>query len=270
VVGATANSTISGPVDGSYDPTPHISGVISAGQFGAFNAMAPGSWIEIYGVNLATTPVRNWAAQDFTGIQAPSTLAGTTVTVGGQAAFIDYVSPGQVNVQVPGNVPLGTQNVVVTTAGGVSLGSPVTVNALQPGMLAPAGFNLKAGQYAAAVFADGVTFALPPGAISNVKSARAKPGDIITFYGVGFGPVTPSTIIPGQIVQATNTVQGTFKASFGGAPATVQYSGLAGGFLGLYQFNVMVPNIPASDTVPFTFSVGGTTGTQTLLVAVSN
>jgi uncharacterized protein (TIGR03437 family) len=42
------------------------------------------------------------------------------------------------------------------------------------------------------------------------------------------------------------------------------------GYLGLYQFDVVVPNVAASDTVPFTFSLGGTPGTQTLLIAVGN
>jgi len=50
-------------------------------------------------VNLATTPSQTWAGADFVDNQAPSALGGTTVTVGGKAAFVDFVSPGQVNVQ---------------------------------------------------------------------------------------------------------------------------------------------------------------------------
>src|SRR6266849_6460196 len=49
-----------------------------------------------------------------------STLDGTKVTIGGQPAFIDYISPGQVNVQVPSNVGTGSQPVIVTTAAGAS------------------------------------------------------------------------------------------------------------------------------------------------------
>jgi uncharacterized protein (TIGR03437 family) len=40
--------------------------------------------------------------------------------------------------------------------------------------------------------------------------------------------------------------------------------------LGLYQFNVVVPNVAASDSVPVTFSLGGTTGTQKLITAIGN
>lgn len=48
------------------------------------------------------------------------------------------------------------------------------------------------------------------------------------------------------------------------------YKGFAPGYLGLYQFNVVVPNVPASDTVPLTFTLGGTAGPQNLVIAVQN
>jgi len=121
----------------------------------------------------------------------------------------------------------------------------------------------------AAQFLDGVTFVLPPGSVAGVTSARAKPGDTIVFYGVGFGTVSPDSPA-GQIVTQSNRLSGNFQAFFGGTPATVSFSGLTGGYLGLYQFNVMVPNIAASDTVPVTFSLDGTPGTQTLLIAIQN
>ena len=114
-----------------------------------------------------------------------------------------------------------------------------------------------------------VTFVLPPGAIGGVPSRRAKPGDIISFYGIGFGTVTPN-IPAGQIVTQSNNLNANFQVSFAGMPATVNYAGLNGGYLGLYLFNVVVPNVAASDTVPVTFSLGGIPGTQTLLVAVQN
>jgi uncharacterized protein (TIGR03437 family) len=174
-----------------------------------------------------------------------------------------------VNAQVPSNVGLGTQPVVVTTAGGSSVGTLITVNATSPGLLAPLAFNLKAGQYIGAVFPDAVTFVLPPGAVPGVPSTRAKPGDVITFYGVGFGTVTPN-IPAGQIVSQANSLSGTFQASFAGIPATGTFSGLTGGYLGLYQFNLVVPNVAASDTVPVTFTLNGTAGSQTLLIAISN
>jgi uncharacterized protein (TIGR03437 family) len=270
-LGLTAGATLSGPISGFFDTTPLIStpqGVISASAYGGFSAVSPGDWMEIYGYNLATVLPLVWSGADFKGNLAPSTLGGTTVTIGGQPAFIDYVAPGQVNCQVPSNVATGSQPVVVTTAGGSSVAFMIAVNATEPGLLAPGAFHLSAGQYVAALFPDGKSFVLPPGAIPGIVSKRATPGQIITFYGVGFGPVTPN-IPAGQIVSQTNGLTG-FTASFGGTPATVTFAGLTSGYLGLYQFNVTVPNIAASDTVPLTFTLDGVPGTQTLLIAIGN
>ncbi len=271
--GLTPGATLTGLITGIFDPAPVIRtsppGVISASEYGAFSAIAPGSWIEIYGSNLGTTLGRVWGGSDFTGDQAPTSLAGTSVTVGGKAAFVNFVSPGQINVQVPSGVATGSQPVIVTTAGGISLASNVTVNPVQPGLLAPSVFKLAAGQYAVALLPDGRTFILPAGTTTAVPTARAKPGDVIMLYGVGFGPVTPD-IPAGQIVRPANTLQSKFQASFAGVPADVQFAGLVNGFVGLYQFNVVVPQVATSNAVPVTFTLGGTSGTQTLLIAIQN
>src|ERR1700722_1542176 len=222
-VGLTPNATITGPIVGTFDATPVIGlpqGVISASAYGAFAAIAPGSWMEIYGVNLATVLSQNWAGSDFQGNLAPTIVGGTTVTVGGQSAFIDYVSPGQVNAQVPSNVASGPQPVVVTTAGGSSVAFMITVNLAEPGLLAPPSFRLNAGQYVTALFPNGTTFVLPPGSLPGVESERAAPGDTIVFYGVGFGTVTPDSPA-GQIVTQSNMLTLDFQASFAGVPAKV-------------------------------------------------
>lgn len=271
-VGLTPGAVISGTVHGAFNATPVIrtsEGVISASAYGAFSALAPGTWMEIYGTDLANVASQTWTKSDFNGNAGPTALGGTTVTIGGQPAFIDYVSPGQVNAQVPSNVSPGPQPVVVSTPGGVSAPYSIAVNVTEPGLLAPAVFNLKAGQYIAAVFPNGSTFVLPPGSIAGVSSARAKPGDTILFYGVGFGTVTPDSPA-GQIVTQSNRLNGSFQASFAGTPATVKFSGLTGGYLGLYQFNVVVPSIAASDSVPLTFSLDATAGRQQLLISIAN
>ena len=71
-------------------------------------------------------------------------------------------------------------------------------------------------------------------------------------------------------MQQLNTLAAAFHILFGGIEATLQYDGLAPGAVGLYQFNLVVPNVAASDTVPVTFTLGGTAGTQTLYIAVEN
>lgn len=270
LVAQTPNATITGPITGAHDPTPTIlpAGVITAGNYGAFPTIAPATWIEIYGYNLANILTQTWAGNDFNGNQAPSALGGTTVTVAGKPAFVDFVSPGQVNVQVPSGVAAGPQPLVVTTAGGTSLAYTVAVKALEPGLLAPPAFILSGRQHVVALFSGTLTYVLPV-AVPGVLSSRARPGDSITLYGVGFGQVTPD-IPAGQIVQQTNALQSDFKVAFAGTPATVTYAGFAPGYVGLYQINVTVPNVAASDSVPLTFTLGGTSGPQTLYIAVQN
>jgi uncharacterized protein (TIGR03437 family) len=271
-VGLTPGATIIGPITGTFDPTPTIrtsSGVISAGGYGGFSSIAPSTWIEIYGVNLATTLSRVWAGTDFNGIQAPTALGGTTVTVAGINAYVDYVSPGQVNVQVPSGVPLGQQPVVVMTAGGTSSAYSINVNTAEPGLLATALFIINGNQNIDAVFSNALTTFVSPVGISGLTTAVAKTGDQITLYGIGFGPVTPN-IPAGQIVQSTSEVQMNLQIAFAGVPAMVTYAGLAPGYVGLYQFNVVVPNVAASNTVPVTFSLGGIPSQQNLVIAVQN
>src|ERR1035441_6323748 len=249
-------------------PSINPGGVVSAISFGQFKSVAPGSWIEIYGSNLSANS-RSWAGADFSGVNAPTSLDGTKVTVGGQAAFIDYISPGQVNAQVPSNIGTGPQSIVATTPAGSSAPYTITVNSVQPGLLAPSSFSIAGKQNVVALFSDGTTFVLPPATISGVASRRAQPGDVITLYGIGFGPVTPS-IPAGQIVQQNNTLALPFQILFGPTPAAFLYDGLAPSAVGLYQFNVTVPNVTSSDAVPVTFTVGGVAQTQTLYIAVQS
>src|SRR5579872_7429571 len=141
-VGAVPGATITGPGGGQFDVTPVVNSVESASAYGGFSAIAPATWIEIYGVNLATiagihSQTRTWAGSDFNGVQAPTSLGGTTVTIGGQPAYVDYISPNQVNAQVPSGIGTGPQKLVVTTFGGASAGTTMTVNAVEPGILAP-------------------------------------------------------------------------------------------------------------------------------------
>jgi uncharacterized protein (TIGR03437 family) len=265
--GAFAAIAMFAPAWCQAQPAVASGGVISAGAFGAFTAVAPGSWIEIYGSNLAAHS-RSWSAADFNGNNGPTSLDGTSVTIGGQPAFLDYISPGQVNVQVPSSIGTGAQPLVVQTPAGSSAAYSVTVNAQQPGLLAPGSFAIGGKQYVTAVFNDG-TYVLPPGAIPGLASRRAQPGDSIAFYGVGFGSVTPDTPA-GQIVQRLNTLVAPLHIYFGQMEASWSYAGLAPQAVGLYQFNVVVPNVAGGDAIPLTFSLAGASGHQTLYIPVAN
>ena len=245
---------------------PTVSSVNSASEFGAAPSVAPGSWIEVHGANLAVT-TRFWTHSEFNGNQAPISLDSTSVTIGGQHAFVYAISSGQVNVQVPSNVTAGPQSLTVSTPAGTSAPITVTVKATQPGLYAPAVLQVGGKQYTAQYNDATHTFIMPAGAVSGINSQPAHAGDLIVLYGVGFGPVSPN-VDAGQTVQQLNALTVPVQFSVGGAPATLIYAGLAPQAIGLYQFNLVVPNVAPGSVVPITFSQGGVAGTQTLYIAV--
>jgi uncharacterized protein (TIGR03437 family) len=253
-------------VNASPPAGPSISGVVSASAFGGFSAVAPGSWVEIYGSDLAPD-TQGWTGADFSGNNAPTMLNGVSVSIGGQAAFVDYISAGQVNAQLPSNIATGGPlQLTVTNGSTTSASVNLTVNATEPGLLAPASFKIGSNQYVVAQHSNG-SYVLPVGAISGVASSPAKPGEIVVIYGVGFGSVVPS-IPAGEIVTETNQLSASFEVLFGKTPARTPYFGLAPSFVGLYQFNVTVPEVANNDLVPLTFNLGGVAGAQTLFTAV--
>lgn len=258
---------LSPTLDAALPPSIRLTRAAGPSAFGGSGATAPGSWVEIFGSNLAPVS-RSWSADDFEGLKAPRSLAGTRVTIGGKEAFVSYVSPNQVNALVPSDVGLGQQTVTLTTASGTTASGVITINATEPGLLAPASFNVGDRQYAAAAFPDG-TYALASQVISGVYSRPARPSETIILYGIGFGPVSPH-IEAGEVVQTSNSLSLPLEISIGGVPARVTYAGLAPGLVGIYQFNVVVPNVPSGEAVPLTYSLGGVRGRQTLYIAVRN
>ena len=241
------------------------SGVALQG-FGGGRNIAPGSWIEIFGANL-TNVTREWAAWDFAGVNAPKSLEGVGVTVGGRDAFVRFVSPGQVNVQVPDGIGTGPLNVVVTNEAGASANIPMTGVARAPGVLAPGNFNVGGRQLAVALLSDNTTFVARAGEIAGVTSRPARVGETITLYLVGAGATNPA--VPAGTVASGTPVLANTTVRFGDAPATVSYAGLAPGAVGLYQFNVVVPNVAAGD-VRLAITVDGVAVAQTLTTVVGN
>ena len=89
---------------------------------------------------------------------------------------------------------------------------------------------------------------------------------LIIIYGIGFGPVTPPTPA-GAIPSGSTTLVNKPHFRFGETPATLQYYGLSGCCVGLYQFNVVVPNVSPGD-MPLNMDVGGVTLSQNLFIRV--
>jgi uncharacterized protein (TIGR03437 family) len=256
---------------------PVITSVDSASQFGAYSYFAPGSYLEIKGSNLAdpTDPrVTNggqWASADFNGLNAPTVLDGISVSIDGKPAFVSYISPGQINVQAPQDTATGNIAITVTNCKAASAQFTFMEKTLAPGLLAPPSFDIGGKQYMLATFASGtnLTYVLntSAGASLGVTSSPAKPGDVIIAYGVGFGPVTPA-VSPGVIEEQSNTLVNPVTVSFGSGNANVSFQGLAGGFVGLYEFYITVPAGLASGDYPITVTQNGVALPQTLYLTV--
>lgn len=225
--------TVSTAVE-AIPPSVSDNGVITASSFGAYRAAAPGSYLEIYGENFADV-TRGWEGSDFTAAgRAPTSLEGVSVTVGGQRAFVNFVSPNQVNVQVPSTVALNTTLPLVLTARGqVSQTIPIQIKARQGGLLAPASYKVGDRQFVYAARADGSP-TTPTDGVSG--------GETIILYGSGFGAVSPFSFdFAGQIVPAAYTLGSPATFRIGGQLATPRYQGLIPGLVGVYQFNIDVP-----------------------------
>ena len=249
---------------------PVVDLIATASGFGGYAGVAaPGSYVEIYGSNLAGTS-RGWASGDFAGTTAPTSLDGVTVTVNGTAAYVNYVSPKQIDIQIPDNVPTGgAVPVVVSYQGQSSTAVDLTIDAQQPGLLAPASFKVGATQYAAAVHNVGGAF-VGNGNIPGVAAAPATAGETIVFYGTGFGLVTGSKVA-GQVASGQTSLATPFGMTIGGSTSMVQYAGLAPGLVGIYQFNVVVPSNVSSGDQRAQFSLNGAANTlQTLFVPVGS
>jgi uncharacterized protein (TIGR03437 family) len=247
---------------------PLIGSVVSASSYGGFSSVAPESFVEIYGSNLAPD-TRGWTSADFTGNQAPTSLDGVEVSIAGQKAFVNYIvaNPGQVNVELPSNIPTGAQQITVTNKNGTSAPFNVTVNATEPGLLAPASFKIGGKQYVVAFHSDNVTYVLPSGAIAGIPSRPAQPGETIVMYGNGFGAVTPN-IPAGELAEGNSQLVASMEILFGETTGKLAYYGLSPGLVGVYQFDVVVPAIPNNDLVPLSFKLAGVAGAQTLYTAV--
>ncbi len=227
---------------------PVISGIITPTNFGAATTLTPGGWIEIYGEKLSNTTA-SWQNSDFTGVVGPTTLGGSTVTIGGIPAFIQFVSPGQINAVVPDGVINGNAAIEVTWTR--VPGDSVTSDAVTmisapraPFMLAPAAFARGGKQYITAILSSGA-FVGPADLIPGANFRPGKAGDRLVLYGVGFGPTTP-TVFAGNIANAVTALP-EVKIKIAGVDVPADFAGLAQGFVGLYQFNIRVPSVPSGD-----------------------
>jgi len=228
--GVTASITMgaSFQVPAAGAPTISSGGVASAVSGGS--GLAPGSWISIYGSNLSTT-TRAVASSDLTNNVLPTTLEGVSVRINSKSAFLQYVSPTQINVLAPSDESRGAVSVVVANSSGSVTGS-ANLAAVLPGLSV-------LSSYVRAVRSDGAIVNGTGTAETGFRvSAAVGQGDIISLYGSGFGP-TSSTLADGTVFSGSYPTTNAVTVTIGGVAAEVLYAGLVGA--GLFQINVRVP-----------------------------
>ncbi len=230
--------------------SPTINGVVSAAD--NKSAAAPGGLISIYGSQLSPT---NLATNE---VPLPTALGNSCLTINGLPLPLIFVSPTQVNAQMPfqatGNVTL-----IVHTPGGVSDNFNVVVPSASP-----------------AVFMSGVagpettlpTIVRASNSLLATDSNPVHHNDMLTIYLTGLGAVSPVVAngYPGPSSPLAVTLAPP-TITLGGVNLPVVYSGLAPGQVGVNQINVSVPaTVPPGLSVPLVISQGGSTNSISVRV----
>jgi uncharacterized protein (TIGR03437 family) len=221
---------------------------------GGTQMTAPNTWLAIYGTNLSTT-TRAWQSSDFVNGQMPVKLDAVSVSVNGKPAFVEYISSTQINILTPLDSTTGTVQITVTSGGVASPPLWIPMQAVAPGF-----FVFTGGQYVAATHSAGNL--LGPASLYPGATTPARPGEIVTIYGSGFGQTVPS-LTNGTLAQSGN-LQPLPVFTVSGIQAQVQFAGVVAA--GLYQFNVMIPASAPNGDNPITATyAGGSTQAGALL-----
>jgi uncharacterized protein (TIGR03437 family) len=228
-----------------------ISGIGNSAAYSPGSSVAPGSIATVMGSFLSVStsiapPGQPW----------PTSLAGLSMSFGGIQAPLYYVSPAQVNLQVPWELGANTNTIATATIG-------AQASASQTLYLAP----FSPGLFSMNAEGNGQGAILNSQYLLVDSSNPASLGDVIQIYCTGLGAVTnqPATgaLTPVSPLSKTTT---TPVVTIGGAAAPVLFSGLAPGTVGLYQIDAQIPTgIATGPAVPVMVSSGGVTSNAVTL-----
>jgi uncharacterized protein (TIGR03437 family) len=228
-------------------PSIGLGGVVNGASFAPGADIAPGSIISAFGSNLATSDGNLNG-----GFPLPTTLAGIKLTIGGIDAPLFYSGTGQVNAQVPFEIPPGWQTQVVARATGSgteidAVPEVITIGAAHPGIFT----TLSSGQGQGAI--------LNPANVLVDASNPSSAGGVIVIFATGLGQATPA--LSTGVAAGGGAANTAVSVNIGGVPvpaANVQYAGPAPGYVGLYQVNVQIPSgVPTGNTVPVFLTQNG-------------
>lgn len=236
--------------------------LVNAASFDPDKVVAPGSIAALFSQGLMTgDPLVA------TGLPLPTTLGGLTVKIDGIAAPLFFVSSAQVNLQVPSGVDLGAATVEVFSGASTT---PIATGAATIAESAPGVFTLSQdGKNQAAAlnsdFSVNADFEQRPGSRPEVS------GQFVTIYATGVGRTSPlvgdGQPAPGDTL---SNADGATTVEIGGVAAQVLFSGLAPGFVGLWQINAVLPAaLPTNLTTNLGIGLKGRTS-QPSTLAVAN
>src|SRR5262249_52780237 len=152
-----------------------------------------------------------------------------------------FTSSGQINAVVPIDTPMNTrQQLIVRRGAKYTVPESVTIAAAQPAIFTPSQTGKGQGYVLVHDANTGVEVNADP-------AHPAKTGDILVTYCAGLGLTNPP-VGDGQPASTTalSPTVNTVTMTIGGVNANVFFSGLAPGFIGLYQVNAIMP----SDVTP--------------------
>jgi uncharacterized protein (TIGR03437 family) len=233
-----------------------IAGILNGASMQS--GISPGAWISIFGTNLAAT-TRQWRSDEIVNGILPTRLDGVSVSVGGVSAAVCYISPTQINAQMPDGTVGPSVPVQVTSPQG-SATAPADI---QPS--APALFLFDAGgrRYAAAQHGGDYTTVGTVGLYPG--STPARPGETIVLYGTGFGPTVPA-LPAGYLVAQPATLAARSIVRIGTLEAEILWAGMSQA--GLYQFNVIVPDGVPDGDAGVSIEIGGARTQDNVYLAV--
>jgi uncharacterized protein (TIGR03437 family) len=237
---------------GALTPVIGQGGIVNGASFAAGSAVSPGSIVSLFGSNLALT------TETAVVIPLPTTLAGgTQVLVNNNvAAPLFYVSPGQINFQMPIEATGSSVPVAVVSGGITSLTATVNGAPAVPGIF----FTTSS-----AGTAQGVVLNQDYSANSPQNPAAA--GSVIQIFATGLGSTNPAlaTGQPGSASDPYNLTVIQPVVSINGLQADLLFSGVAPNFVGLYQVNVRVPQIPSTSTASLQIRMNNQTSNTTTI-----
>ena len=239
---------------------PMAATTVEAASYSA--TVAPGEIVALFGTEL----IAGDGIAVANSLPLPRSLQATSVYVNGVAAPLYFTAKTQINFQIPYSTAAGSASVVVLRDDGIASYGSVNVAAA-----APALFSADASGKGQAA-AQNSDFSRNGDPATSPQSKRARKGDFVVLYGTGAGAQfvnasnnQPLTIKDGEAATASPlaATANLPTATVGGKTATVYFSGLAPGFVGLWQLNVQVPaDAPSGASVEVVLNFGGKTANR--------